>query len=124
LLSILTQIFLALNNLYFFEPTQLTFDYQRQHLCLLYSLLKHEDTRKLSLNSIFFDKVKLPLFIDIKPPDTNVLKQIIPDGYSLKKSNFVRNKQSEFLNVHLFPCRVISNVILVIYQLIENLKMI
>lgn len=88
LLCILTQIFLSLNNLYFFEPIQLTFDYQRQYLCLLYSLLKHEDTRKLSLESILFVKVKLPLFIDIKPPDIDVLKQIIPDGYSLKKSNF------------------------------------
>ncbi|UJR28734.1 hypothetical protein I4U23_009963 [Adineta vaga] len=87
LLTIFTQLFLSLNVLYFFEPIQLTFDSQKQYLYLLYSLIKHEDTRKLSLESMFFLKVKLPLFIDIKPPDTEVLKQIIPDGWSTKKLN-------------------------------------
>ncbi|CAF3189217.1 unnamed protein product [Rotaria socialis] len=87
LLTLLTQLFLSLNVLYFFEPVQLTFEQQRQYLFLLYSILKHEDTRKLSLESIFFIKVKLPLFIDIKPPDSDILKQIIPDGWSRKKFN-------------------------------------
>ncbi|CAF5153028.1 unnamed protein product, partial [Rotaria magnacalcarata] len=79
LLTLLTQLLLSLNVLYFFEPVQLTFEQQRQYLFLLYSILQHEDTRKLSLESIFFIKVKLPLFIDIKPPDSDILKQIIPD---------------------------------------------
>ncbi|CAF4603575.1 unnamed protein product, partial [Rotaria sp. Silwood2] len=87
LLNILIQLFHSLNILYFFEPIQLTFDQQRQYLYLLYSILKHEDTRKLSLESIFFLKVKLPLFIDIKPPDSDLLKQIIPDGWAKKKLN-------------------------------------
>ncbi|CAF1160405.1 unnamed protein product [Rotaria sp. Silwood1] len=87
LLTVLTQVFHSLNTLYFFEPIQLQFDQQRQYLYLLYSILKHEDTRKLSLESIFFLKVKLPLFIDIKPPDSDLLKQIIPDGWARKKLN-------------------------------------
>lgn len=86
----MTQLFLSLNILYFFEPVQLSFDRQGQYLYLLYALLKHEDTRKLSLEFIFFLKVKLPLFMDIKPPDGDVLKQIIPDGWSMKKLNLVR----------------------------------
>ena len=36
-----------------------------------------------------FLQVKLPFFIDIKPPDTEVLKQIIPDGWTKKKLNVV-----------------------------------
>ncbi|CAF0857799.1 unnamed protein product [Adineta steineri] len=87
LTTIITQLFLSLNILYFFEPIQINFDNQRQYLYLLHSILKHEDTRKLSLESIFFLKVKLPLFIDIKPPDSDVLKQIIPDGWPTKKLN-------------------------------------
>jgi hypothetical protein len=73
--------------------------------------LKHEDTRKLSLESIFFLKVKLPLFIDIKPPDGDVLKQIIPDGWSTKKLNLVKKKIFEEKIYCFFGFRMISNVI-------------
>ncbi len=111
MITILTQLFLSLNILYFFEPVQLTFDYQRQYLYLLHSILKHEDTRKLSLESIFFLKVKLPLFIDIKPPDGDVLKQIIPDGWSTKKLNLVNYFQEENFEKILLFFRMISNVI-------------
>lgn len=68
--------------MYYFEPNQVTLDQQRRYLHLLQAILKHEDTRKLALESIFFRHVKLPLFIDIKPPDSEILKQMIPDTWS------------------------------------------
>ncbi|CAF0832772.1 unnamed protein product [Rotaria sordida] len=115
LLTILTQLFHSLSVLYFFEPIQLTFDQQRQYLYLLYSILKHEDTRKLSLESIFFLKVKLPLFIDIKPPDSDLLKQILPDGWSGRKLNL--NDLERDLS-SLSACRKLKDDL----KLVENIQ--
>ncbi|CAF1232898.1 unnamed protein product [Didymodactylos carnosus] len=95
LLDILTQIFLTLNVMYCFAPIKISFADQRQYLYLVLALLKHEDTRK-----------RFPLFIDIKPPDSEVLKEIVPTVWNKSKSaTSITFEALEQELAYLFACR-------------------
>ncbi|CAG0912820.1 unnamed protein product [Notodromas monacha] len=57
------------------------FPNQKASLSLLKRILNHERTRKLLLKNVFFERVRFPTFMHLKPLDDDALKVVAPVVY-------------------------------------------
>lgn len=60
-------------------PIDLEYEKQRTVIVILTCICNHPTTRKYLLESKFFEKNCLPLFLYIKPPDEKALEKLLPD---------------------------------------------
>lgn len=68
-----------LSNTFKETPTDLEYESQRKIIVILTCLCNHVQTRKYFLETKFFKKNCLPLFLYIKPPDESTLELLLPD---------------------------------------------
>ncbi|KAH9496305.1 hypothetical protein Btru_010563 [Bulinus truncatus] len=74
----LEHLAISLLNGYRFHPFHPEFKYPKQYLALTLSILKHPKTCRHLLTFVFFERVKFPVFMHIKPPDDHNLTKLLP----------------------------------------------
>ncbi|XP_067139303.1 E3 ubiquitin-protein ligase RNF123-like [Centruroides vittatus] len=81
----LEHLIVALLTGYRFSPAMKDFYQQKCYLILMLNILRHRASRKFLLQNVLFDKIKFPVFLEVKPMDNIILAEMIPhvciDGY-------------------------------------------
>ncbi|CAN8001155.1 unnamed protein product [Ixodes hexagonus] len=108
----LQNVAVALLSGFRFSPCTPDLHHQKRHLSLFLSVVRHDSSRRYllenvlyPLRSLTFDKIKFPLFMDVKPPDNETLATIVHDVWfelmeevhpteeAYKKSLYAASKQ-------------------------------
>lgn len=74
----LEYLVVALLTGYRFSPTTVGFQHQKRYLLLTLAILQHSATRHYLLQNVLFDKIKFPVFLEVKPLDNVTLSQVVP----------------------------------------------
>ncbi|CAL1271521.1 unnamed protein product [Larinioides sclopetarius] len=72
-------IVVALLTGYRFAPATPEFYEQKKYLALTLALLQHTPTKHYLLQNVLFDKIKFPVFLEVKPLDKNGLAEVVPE---------------------------------------------
>ncbi|KAI8771579.1 G-protein coupled receptor 126 [Biomphalaria glabrata] len=72
------QLAISLLNGYRFHSFHPEFKYPKQYLALTLAVLRHARTCRHLLTFVFFERVKFPVFMHIKPPDDHNLTKLLP----------------------------------------------
>ncbi|XP_055377471.1 E3 ubiquitin-protein ligase RNF123 [Condylostylus longicornis] len=66
-------------NMFSQTPKDLEYERQRKVIVILTCLCNHPQTRKFYINTKFFKKNCLPMFMYLKPPEYSVMVKLLPD---------------------------------------------
>ncbi|XP_054715787.1 LOW QUALITY PROTEIN: E3 ubiquitin-protein ligase RNF123-like [Uloborus diversus] len=72
-------IVVALLTGYRFAPATPEYHEQKKYLALTLALLQHTPTKHYLLQNILFDKIKFPVFLEVKPLDNTGLAEVVPE---------------------------------------------
>ncbi|KFM72197.1 E3 ubiquitin-protein ligase RNF123, partial [Stegodyphus mimosarum] len=72
-------IVVALLTGYRFAPATPEFHEQKKYLLLTLALLQHTPTKHYLLQNVLFDKIKFPVFLEVKPLDNTGLAEVVPE---------------------------------------------
>ncbi|KAM7295288.1 E3 ubiquitin-protein ligase RNF123 isoform X1 [Ixodes scapularis] len=101
----LQNVAVALLSGFRFSPCTPDLHHQKRHLSLFLSVVRHDSSRRYLLENVLFDKIKFPLFMDVKPPDNETLATVVHDVWfelmeeahpteeAYKKSLYAASKQ-------------------------------
>lgn len=74
----LEHLMVSLHAGYRFSPVTPDFQHAKTYLTVVLAILRHQQTRKYLLEHVLFDKIRLPIFMHVKPPDDACLLQLAP----------------------------------------------
>lgn len=72
-------VVVALLTGYRFGPATPEFYEQKRYLVLTLALIQHTPTKHYLLQNVLFDKIKFPVFMEVKPLDNVILSEVVPE---------------------------------------------
>lgn len=121
----LEYLMMSLHAGYRYSPVTPDFSHAKTYLTVVLGILRHQQTRKYLLEHVLFDKIRLPIFMHVKPPDDACLLQLTPTVWwdMEEKDDDKVNQAQEKKESYLTGCDQLRNKVQEVEKIqIEILK--